>query len=81
MNMWMLVREQVNRRPARDPHMDKSVLNSVSRNILIVVLQIILGLEIVRVILSNISHTLTMWHYTVSHVVYIALRSGMSRST
>ena len=22
---WMLVREQVHRRPARDPHMDKSI--------------------------------------------------------
>ena len=62
MNMWMLVREQVHRRPAGDPHMDKSILNLVSRNLLIEVMQIILGLEIVRVILNNISHTLTLWH-------------------
>ncbi len=36
------------------------VSKSVSRHLLIVVLQIILGLEIVRVILSNISYNLTL---------------------
>ena len=57
------------------------VSKSVSRHLLIAVVQIILRLEIIRVILSNISHTLTLWHYSTSHVVHIALRLGMSRST
>ena len=57
------------------------VSKSVSRYLLIAVVQIILGLEIVRVILSNILHTLTLWRYSASHVVHIALRLGMSRST
>ena len=57
------------------------VSKSVNRHLLIVVVQIILGLEIVRVILSNISHTLTLWRCSTSHVVHIALRLGMSRST
>ena len=81
MNMWMLVREQVHQRPARDPHMDKSIFKSVSTNLLITVVQIILGLEIIRVILSNISHTLTLRRDIASHVVHIDLRLGMSRST
>ena len=81
MNMWMLVREQVHRRPAGGHHMDKSILKSVSMNLLIAIVQIILRLEIIRVILSNISHTLTLWRCTASHVVHIALRLGMSRST
>ena len=60
MNMWMLVREQVHRRLAGDPHMEKSILKSVSRNLLIAVVQIILRLEIVKVILSSILYTLTL---------------------
>ena len=61
--------------------MDKSILKSVSRNLIIAVVQIILGLEIIRVIISNISHTLTLWRCTTSHVVHIAMRLGMSKST
>ena len=57
------------------------VSKSVSRHLLIAEVQIILRLEIVRVILSNISHTLTLWLCFASHVVHIALRLGISGST
>ena len=57
------------------------VSKSVSRYLLIAEVQIILELEIIRVILSNISHTLTLWRCSASHVVDITLRLGMSRST
>ena len=69
MNMWMLVREQVHWRLAGDPHMNKSILKSVSRNLLI------------KVILNNISYTLNLQLCTASHVVHVALRLGMPRST